>query len=78
MTTLVLAALLTAAAADSASGTTLYSSQLSSPSGTAIIMQSGPSGTKPIVRKTIRPGYSILQQQSGGNSAIVIQQQSGD
>jgi hypothetical protein len=78
MTTLVLAALLTAAAADSASGTTLYSSQLSSPSGTAIIMQSGPSGTKPIARKTIRPGYSILQQQSGGNSAIVIQQQSGD
>jgi len=78
MTTLVLAALLTAAAADSASGTTLYSSQLSSPSGTAIIMQSGPSGTKPIVRKTIRPGYSILQQQSGGNSATVIQQQSGD
>jgi hypothetical protein len=78
MTTLLLAALLTAAAADSPNGTTLYSSELSGPSGTAVIMQSGPSGTKPIVRKTIRPGYSILQQQSGGNSAIVIQQQSGD
>ena len=78
MTTLLLAALLTAAAADSPNGTTLYSSQLSSPSGSAIIVQSGPSGTKPIVRKTIRPGYSILQQESGGNSATVIQQQSGD
>lgn len=78
MTALLLAALLMVAAADSPDGTTLYSSELSSPSGTAIIVQSGPKGTKPIVRKTIRPGYSILQQESGGNSAIVIQQQGGD
>ncbi len=78
MTGLLLAALLTTAAADSPNGTKLYSSQLTTPSGTAIIVQSGPSGTKPIVRKTIRPGYSILQQQSGGNSATVIQQQRGD
>ena len=78
MTALLLAALLTTAAADLPNGTRLYSSQLSSPSGTAIIAQSGASGTKPIVRKTIRPGYSILQQESGGNSATVIQQQSGD
>ncbi len=78
MTTFLLAALLAAAAADSPDGTTLYSSELSSPSGTAIIVQSGPSATKPIVRKTIRPGYSILQQESGGNTATVIQQQSGD
>jgi hypothetical protein len=78
MTALLLAALLTTAAADLPNGTRLYSSQLSSPSGTAIIAQSGASGTKAIVRKTIRPGYSILQQESGGNSATVIQQQSGD
>jgi hypothetical protein len=78
MTSFLLAALLAVAAADPPDWTTLYSSQLTTPSGTAIIVQSGPSGTKPIVRKTIRPGYSILQQKSGGNSATVIQQQSGD
>jgi hypothetical protein len=78
MITLVVGAWLIAASGSSADGTTLYSSELSSPSGTAIIVQSGPSGTKPIVRKTVRPGYSILQQESGGNSSIIIQQQSGD
>jgi hypothetical protein len=78
MITLVVGAWLVAASGSSVDGTTLYSSQLSSPAGTAIIVQSGPAGTKPIVRKTIRPGYSILQQESGGNSSIIIQQRSGD
>ena len=78
MIALVVGAWLIAASGSSPDGTTLYSSELSGPSGTAIIVQSGPSGTKPIVRKTVRPGYSVLQQESGGNSAIIIQQQSGD
>jgi hypothetical protein len=78
MITLVIGAWLVAASGSSSDGTTLYSSELSSPSGTAIIVQSGPTGTKPFVRKTVRPGYSVLQQESGGNSSIIIQQQSGD
>ena len=78
MITLVVGAWLIAASGSPTDGTTLYSSQLSSPSGTAIIVQTGPTGTKPIVRKIVRPGYSILQQESGGNSSIIIQQRSGD
>jgi hypothetical protein len=78
MITLVIGAWLVAASGSSADGTTLYSSELSSPSGTAIIVQSGSSARKPIVRKIVRPGYSILQQESDGNSSIIIQQQSGD
>jgi len=78
MITLVIGAWLVAASGSSADGTTLYSSELSGPSGTAIIVQSGPAGTKPIVRKSVRPGYSILQQESGGNSSTIIQRQSGD
>jgi hypothetical protein len=76
MTALVIGAWLSAIGA--ADGTTLYSSELSSPSGTAVIVQSGPRGVKPTVRKIVRPGLSILQQESGGNSSIVIQQQSGE
>jgi hypothetical protein len=78
MITLLVGAWLLAASESPADGTTLYSSELSGPSGNALIVQSGPTGTKPIVRKTIRPGYSILQQESGGNSSIIIQQRSGD
>lgn len=78
MTALVLSAWMLVASGDSPDATKLYRSELSSPSGTAVIVQSGPSGTVPFVSKTVRPGYSILRQQSGGNSAIVIQQQSND
>ena len=78
MNALLLTAWLSVASGGSSDGSALYSSELSTSAGTAIIVQSGPSGTKPIIRKTRRPGYSILQQNSGGNSVIVIQQQSGD
>jgi hypothetical protein len=78
MIALTVSAWLLAASGGPSNGTTLYSSELSSPSGTAIIVQSGPTGKKPIVRKIVRPGYSILQQESGGNSSTIIQQQSGD
>ena len=78
MITLVVGAWLIAASGNPPDAPTLYSSALSSPSGTAFIVQSGPTGTKPFIRKTVRRGYSILQQESGGNSSIIIQQRSGD
>ena len=78
MTALIVMAWLSIGSASPSNGNELYRSELSTPAGTAIIVQSAPSGTKPFVRKTLRPDYSILQQESGGNSAIVIQQQSGD
>jgi hypothetical protein len=76
MTFIISASLM--AASGAGGDDTLYSSQLSTPSGTATIIQSGPLGEKPIVRKRTGPGFSILQQESGGNSAIVIQRQSGE
>jgi len=51
--------------------------ELRTPSGHAIIMQSGPHDGKTFIRKQVGPGYSILEQRSGGNSAVVIQQDDG-
>jgi len=51
----------------------IFCSELKSPSGHATIVQSGPPGSKPYVRKEVGPGYSILEQNSGGNHSIVIQ-----
>jgi hypothetical protein len=48
-------------------------SELATPAGRAVIVQSGPVGGKPIIRKRVGPGYSMLEQDSGGNTAIVIQ-----
>jgi len=78
MTGLIVGAWLVAASASSPDGITLYSSRLASPSGAATIVQTGPPGNKPTVRKAVGPGYSIFEQESGGNSAIVIQRQGGD
>ena len=78
MNALLLTAWVSVASGGSSDGSAIYSAELSTSAGTAIIVQSGPNGTKPFVYKTRRPGFSILQQKSGGNSAIIIQQQSGD
>jgi hypothetical protein len=51
--------------------------QLATPSGQATIVQSGPAGKKPIVRKRIGPGYNIIEQDIGGNRAVIIQQDQG-
>ncbi|MGD1036271.1 MAG: hypothetical protein ABR878_03575 [Roseiarcus sp.] len=51
----------------------VYCSELATPTGRATIIQSGPVDKKPLVRKEVGPGYSILEQDSGGNHAIVIQ-----
>jgi hypothetical protein len=48
-------------------------SEMATPTGNATIVQSGPVGKKPVVRKEIGPGYSVLEQDSGGNHAIIIQ-----
>ena len=73
MIALIVTAWLMAASGSSPDGSTLYTSRLSTPSGAATITQSGPADRKPIVHKQIGPGYSILEQESGGNAAIVIQ-----
>jgi len=78
MTALIIGAWLTAASGNPPDETTLYASQLSTPSGTAIIVQSGPADRKPVVRKQVGPGYSILRQESGENSSTIIQMQGGD
>jgi hypothetical protein len=69
---------LTVAAGAPPAGTTLYSSQVSGPAGTATIVQSGPKGIKPIDRKKVGPGYSILHQESGGNSTTIMQLRSDE
>lgn len=69
---------LTVASGTPADETTLYSSEVSGPSGTATIVQTGPKKTKPVVRKRVGPGYSILHQESGGNAATIMQWQSDE
>jgi hypothetical protein len=70
---LIGASLLTVSQCDSMGISRLVCSEMATPAGRAIIVQSGPIGGKPVVRKEIGPGYSILEQESGGNRAIVIQ-----
>jgi hypothetical protein len=48
-------------------------SELTTPAGHATIVQSGPGVKKAKVRKEVGPGYSVLEQDSGGNHTIIIQ-----
>lgn len=48
-------------------------SELASPAGRATIVQSRPTAGKPKIRKEVGQGYSVLEQDSGGNHAIIIQ-----
>ena len=51
----------------------IHVSELVTPSGQAVIIQSGPDSQKPRVRKKVGEGYSILEQQSSGNHAVIFQ-----
>jgi len=51
-----------------------YTAHMRTQWGQATITQSGPVNKKPIVRRKFDAGSSILEQDSGGNYAIIIQQ----
>jgi hypothetical protein len=50
-----------------------YTSELATSAGRVTIVQCGPAGQKPRVRKQLGPGYSILEQDGGGNHVTITQ-----
>jgi hypothetical protein len=74
---LLVSASLMAASGGATMDQDVYVSRLASPSSQATIVQSGSAAKKPIVRKKTGPGYQILEQSTGGNHAVIIQQDLG-
>jgi hypothetical protein len=77
MFTLLVSAGLIAGSGSATIDQDVYASRLATPQSQATIVQSGPAGRKPVVRKKMGPGYQILEQSTGGNHAIIIQQDQG-
>ena len=50
-----------------------YISELATSAGRVTIVQCGPIGQKPRVRREIGPGYSILEQDGTGNHVSITQ-----